>query len=177
MPRTRITITGVDDRREQLRVASRLREELIDTLDVHLDSRYPLNGIHRDEGKRPYFEFAVDDVGLVEGFVRDRGPDHRAEISVPVEPLGEPCASCGNIAGPTLPTVCPNCGFRDIDRCPICDEEVPRWDYRKVSGSLFVCPHPIHGRFHRVRLAFNEPMIDDDGSYRQPLVIVSPAEK
>jgi hypothetical protein len=174
MPRTRVTITGVEDRREQLRIASRLRQELIDGLNVRLDHQHPLNGIHRDQLKQPYFEFDVNNVQQVKDFVHARQMEDRVFLYNPVEPLGEPCANCGNIAGPELPTVCPNCGFRDIARCPICETEIPRWEYRKISGSLFVCPNPLHGRFHRVRLTFNEPMFERDGSYREPLVVVSP---
>jgi len=174
VPRTRITITGVPDRHEQLRIASRLRQELIDGLDVLLDPEHPLNGIHRDVFGQPYFEFMVNDPQTVKEFLRDLSYKDHVDVFEPVEPLGEPCANCGNIAGPDLPTVCPNCGFRDIARCPICGAEIPRWDYRKVSGSVFVCPNPLNGRFHRVRLTFNEPMFQRDGTYRQPLVVVSP---
>ena len=177
MPRIRTTIINVDDRREQLRVALRVREQLIKDLHLRADPVSPLSGTHRDEQSRPYLEFAADDIGRVRDFLREQGFESQTRVEPSTTPIGDPCQNCGNIAGPTLPTVCPNCGFRDIDPCPICGQEIPRANYRLAGNSLFVCPHPINGRYHRVRLAFNEPLIDLDGSFRQPLVVVSPVEE
>jgi hypothetical protein len=175
MPRTRITITGDGDRREQLRMASRIRRRAVEGLNPRLDPKNPLNGIHRNRDGEPYFEFDAEDPDAVRSLMSAHELGHAIVVTNPTEPLGEACANCGNIAGTVLPTVCPNCGFRDIDPCPICGGEVPRRDYRR-SGSVFICPNRIDGHYHRVRLAFNEPMFERDGSYRQPLVVVSPAE-
>jgi hypothetical protein len=175
VPRMRITITADVDRREQLRLASRIRQRMIEDLHPRLNAEHPLNGIHRNPDGRPYLEFEAD-AAAVEVLIRREFAD-RAGVSLPTETLGEPCANCGNIAGADLPIACPNCGFRDIDPCPICGEPIPRRKYRKVGGSLFVCPHPVGGHYHRVRLAFNDPMFESDGAYRQPLVVVSPVEE
>jgi hypothetical protein len=79
--------------------------------------------------------------------------------------------NCGNIAGKVQPAQCPSCGFQDISPCPICHTSVPRADYSRVAGDLFVCPSCRN----RVRLRFNSPMFLPDGSYRQPLVVVEEA--
>jgi hypothetical protein len=52
MPRVRVTVTNGEDRTEQLRIASRIRTEIINQLDVWLDDNSPLQSIHRDEEKR-----------------------------------------------------------------------------------------------------------------------------
>jgi hypothetical protein len=176
MPRIRTTITNTDDRKQQLRRAFRVRQDLIENLKVSLDPESPLEGVHRDDQKRAYFEVAAERVDAIRALLHARGHDDYTEVSVPDHPNGEPCINCGNIAGPSRPTVCPNCGFRDIAPCPICGAEVPREDYRKIAGALFQCPDPKGQGAHRVRLAFNEPLFDADGTYRQPLVVVYPAE-
>jgi len=177
MTRTRTTIIDVDDRREQLRLAGQVMQELIEGLPVYLDPEYPLQGINRDEKGRPYLEFATEDPERVKSFLREHGHEKHTEVTPWHEPLGDPCVRCGNIAGPTRPTVCPNCGFRDIEPCPICGAEVPRSGYRRLEGSVHVCPHPRNGRYHKVHVAFNEPLITLDGSFTEPLVIVSPLEE
>jgi hypothetical protein len=177
MPRIRTTIVNTDDRKEQLRRAFRVRQDVIENLDVFLDPEYPLQGVHRDDRQRAYFEVAADRADAVRELLRAQGHDRYTEVSVPNHPNGEPCVNCGNIAGPKLPPVCPNCGFRDIASCPICDADVARQDYRKIAGSLFECPDPEGKGIHRVRLAFHDPLFHADGTYRQPLVVVYPAEE
>ncbi len=177
MPRIRTTIINTDDRKEQFRRAFRVRQDLIDHLKVSLDSEYPLQGVHRDGQKRAYFEVAAAQVDAIRSRLDDRGHDGYTEVSVPNLPNGEPCVNCGNIAGPKLLPVCPNCDFQDIAPCPICGAEVAREDYRKIAGSLFECPDPKGKGSHRVRLAFNDPLFNADGTYRQPLVVVYPAEE
>jgi hypothetical protein len=101
----------------------------------------------------------------------DYGHAERVDMQQVHEPVGQACQNCGNVAGPVLPTVCPNCRFRDISACPVCHEEVPRETYARIGGDLFRCPH-CH---NRVRLRFNEPMFLGDGMYNQPLVVVEQA--
>jgi hypothetical protein len=177
MPRIRTTIVNMDDREEQLRRAFRVRQDLIENLRVYLDPEYPLQGVHRDDQKRAYFEVAADRVDAIRELLHARGYDDHTEVSVPDHPNGEGCANCGNIAGPKLPPVCPNCGFRDIAPCPIGGAEVAREDYRKIAVSLFECPDPKGAGAHRVRLAFNDPLFHADGAYRQPLVVACLAEE
>jgi hypothetical protein len=178
MPRFRITVINTPDRADQLRRANRIRETLVDHVRVRLDPVYPLQGIHRDEQGRAYFEFAAEDLQPVRIALAQAGHEDHSELMQPVEAPGDACANCGNIAGPILPSVCPNCGFRDISPCPICRCENPRESYERIAGNLFLCPTPLHdGTRHRVRLSFNEPMFGQDGDYRQPLVIVREATR
>ncbi len=100
--------------------------------------------------------------------LRDHHYEGRVELKETSEVLGEACQNCGNIAGPVLPTVCPNCNFRDISPCPVCKEEIPRQLYERQGKSLFRCPKCRS----RVRLRFNEPLCLPDGNYNQPLVVV-----
>ncbi len=81
-------------------------------------------------------------------------------------------ANCGNVAGPILPTVCPNCRFRDIAACPYCNEEVARQSYLPINGNVFMCPKCQH----RVRLAMHDPLFNSAGYYNEPLVLVEKAE-
>ena len=172
MPRFRVTVIEPPDRAEQLRRASRIRQDLIERIGVRLDPECPLPGVHRDERARAYLEFAADDLDAVRRLLHEAGHDAYAELSEPREPLGEACADCGNVAGPVLPATCPNCGFHDISRCPICGELHPRPRYERISGDLFRCPTAREGLRHRVRLAFNEPLFNQDGTFHQPLVVV-----
>jgi hypothetical protein len=95
----------------------------------------------------------------------------KIDLTEPSTAPGEECVNCGNVAGPIRPTVCPNCGFRDISPCPICRTEVPRQSYTRISGDLYRCPQCKN----RVRLRFNSPMFLPDGDYNQPLVVVEEA--
>ena len=175
MTRLRITILNAPDRREQLRLASRVRSDDIENLHVHLDVEHPIRGIHRDVKNRPYFEFLAKSEDNVQELLREHCHSDYTEVTTSEASNGDACANCGNIAGPVLPPVCPNCGFRDIDPCPICGTESPRALYQKVTGSLFICPDRRDG-VHKVRLLFNDPMFNMDGTYRQPLIVVTPAE-
>jgi len=93
-------------------------------------------------------------------------------LSIAKEEVGEECQNCGNIAGPILPTKCPNCGHRDINACPRCDKEVSRQNYVVISGDLFECPQ-CHGR---VRLHINTDLVKFDHTLNQPVVIVEPVD-
>ncbi len=176
MHRFRITITNSPDRAEQLRLASRIRQELIERTRVSLASDYPLPGVHRDEQGRAYLEFATNDLNRIRQVLHEGGHDQHAALSEPRDPLGEPCASCGNVAGPVLPAICPNCGFREITPCPVCQQLNPRSSYEHVSGNLFLCPTPLEGARHRVRFTYNEPMFNPDGTYHQPFIVILEAE-
>ena len=136
-----------------------------------IDPDNPLHGTHRDTQERAYFEFStryLDDVSRV---LREHGHAGRVEVREVDEPVGQACQNCGNVVGPVLPTVCPNCHFRDISACPVCHQEVPRQTYTQLGAGLFRCPHCNS----RVRLRFNEPMFIGDGTYTQPLVVVEQA--
>ena len=175
MPRYRIKIINVEDRTEQLRRANRVREDLIEHADIWADPEHTLHGVHRDAQGCPYFEFAAENREAISEVLNRRHHDAYTQLSETDEPLGEPCQECGNIAGRVLLPECPNCGFHDIERCPVCGQLSSRQDYEKISGNFFYCPTRQNGLRHRVRLIFNEPMIRSDGRFNQPLVLVKDA--
>jgi hypothetical protein len=178
MPRYRIRIVDVPDRTDQLRQAIRLRGDLIEHAEVWLDPDHPLQGVHRDLEGYPYFEFAAENRESIERVLSRNGYSAYAELTEPKDPLGEPCQNCGNVAGPTSPPQCPNCGFVDISSCPICGERNSRQEYEQISGSLYYCPtRSPDGARHRVRLVYNEPMFNLDGTFHQPLILVKEAAR
>lgn len=166
--RLRITVRPTGDRTEDLRIAANVRRDLWAQSLVEIDTDNPLHGTHRDEQERAYFEFATDHRDAVDRILTEHG-HARLVMVTPVDgPVGQGCQNCGNIAGPILPPVCPNCYFKDITRCAACDELVSRQLYTKISGDLFRCPK-CRGR---VRLHYNTPMFLPDGTYNQPLVVI-----
>jgi len=168
MTRLRITIRRSDDAAEDLRRAAAIRRDLFTHSRLEFDRDNPLHGTHRDRERQAYFEFATDHRDEVERVLQQYGHAAYAQISEQNEALGPACENCGNIAGPVLPTVCPNCGFRDVAPCPHCHREVPRQQYVRVNGEVFRCPECQN----RVRLRFNSPMFAHDGTYNEPLVVV-----
>jgi hypothetical protein len=178
MSRYRIRIVNVPDRAEQLRKAMRVRGDLIEHAEVWLDPDRPLQGVHRDAEGHSYFEFAARTREAVDRVLARDGYSTFAELLETGEPLGEPCQNCGNVAGPILPPKCPNCSFEDISPCPICDRWNSRQLYERISGNLYYCPtRSPDGSRHRVRLAYNEPMFNLDGTFKQPLVLVKEAAR
>jgi hypothetical protein len=171
--RIRITVLPTGDRTNDLRIAAHVRRDLWTRSPVEIDPDNPLHGTHRDEQERAYFEFSTDDPDEVRRVLGEYGHAECVDMQQVHEPVGQACQNCGNVAGPVLPTVCPNCRFRYISACPVCHEEVPRETYARMGGDLFRCPHCQN----RVRLRFNEPMFLGDGMYNQPLVVVEQAER
>jgi DNA-directed RNA polymerase subunit RPC12/RpoP len=171
MPRLRITITGTNgDRTDDLRKAAAVRRDLYAHSPVEVDPDGRANATFRNEKQQAYFELTTkypDEVGRVLDRFKHSG---YATVQEVTETPGPACENCGNVAGPVLPTVCPNCGFRDISPCAVCKAEIPRQQYDREAGDLHRCPNG-----HRVRLAFNNPMFLPDGSYNQPLVVVRDA--
>ena len=177
MPRLRVVVTNQDDRKEALRKAERARCHLLETLNVGVDPQHPLRGIHRLLGGRAYFEFAGPPPTVDEVRETLEALEFHDQLAVTVvdEPLGEECVNCGNISGPVLPTKCPNCGFHDIGLCPyeeVPNRDIPRQQYENVAGDLYRVP----GTTYYVRLRFNDPMFNSNGTYNQPLVVVERAE-
>lgn len=171
MSRIRIVVKSQPDRKEDLRIAGRARSAIYDALPVHPDPDYPLQSVHRNVHGRAFLEVSGASRKEVEDVLAKSGLSESVVVSETDEPLGEECANCGNIAGPVLPTVCPNCGFRDISPYPyddLGDKEVPRKSYVKDQGDVFRCLETNR----RVRLRFNEPLVKEDGTYNQPLVVV-----
>ena len=172
MQRVRVTIQhNCEDPADDLRLAARFRRDLWSHSPVEIDPDSPLHGTRRDADRNAYFEFATDHLSEVERVLTEYGYQGRARVAVVVDAQGTECVDCGYIS-PDLATVCPNCGFRDIDPCPYCNEEVARLAYLSLGGDVFRCP----ACQRRVRFEFHEPLFDANGRYNQPLVRVSPAE-
>ncbi len=173
MTKVRITIKhNPIDAADDLRIAARVRRDLWARSRVEIVPDSPTHGTHRDADRNAYFEFATDYPDEVQRVIKEFGHAARASVATVTDSSGPECASCGNIAGPILPTVCPTCDFRDISPCPCCRQEVPRQSYLPVSGDLFKCPECDH----RVRLQMSDPLFDSKGHYNQPLVVVERAE-
>jgi len=169
--RIRITVKDRGDRTEDLRAAAQVRGTLWAHSPIEVDPDNPLHGTQRNEEGRAFFEFSTSDRATVDRVLQEHSLADLVDVTEVHEKLGEACQNCGNIAGPMLPTVCPNCGFRDISKCPVCDQEIPRQEYIRLGETLFRCPNCTS----RVRLRFNEPMFLSDGTYNQPLVVVQEA--
>lgn len=171
--RLRITINETGTRRGDLRLAADVRRDLWAHSPVEIDPDSPLHGTHRDERGRAYFEFATEFPDEVRRVLSEYGHANHVEIDESRGLVGDACQNCGNVAGSALPTVCPNCGFRDISPCAVCGQEIPRQGYIRRNGqSVFQCPN-CRGR---VRLRYNDPMFLSDGGYNQPLVVVDEAK-
>ena len=172
MQRVRVTVKhNPVDPADDLRWAARVRRDLWAHSPVEIDPDSPRHGTHRDEQKNAFFEFATDRLQEVQRVLQEYGYTERAQATVVQDEQGTECVNCGNIT-PELVTVCPNCRFRDIAPCPHCNHEIPRLEYTPISGDLFKCPM-CH---KRVRLQFQDPLFDGDGYYKQPLILVVPAE-
>jgi hypothetical protein len=127
----------------------------------------PALGAHRSEAGRLYFELETDDPDHLTVVVRKAESD--AVVSVlSHEPESDECINCGNRTGGMQPAVCPACAFHEISDCPHCGHANARASYRRAEGDLFQCPHCNR----RVRLQFADPLFNEDGTYRQPVVTV-----
>jgi len=166
--RMRVTVNPTGDRVGEMRMASDLRRDLYAHAPVGVDPDYPLRGVHRDEAGRVYLEFATDSPTRVQQVLEQYDYGDKVTLAESTSSLGDECVNCGNVSGPILLTVCPNCQFRDITPCPICGQEISRPNYVRISADLFRCPNCDN----QVRLRFNSPMVLLDGSYNPPLVVV-----
>ncbi len=174
--RMRVSVTSSNDRKADLKIASAARDQLSARTPIWETPDQPLRGIHRDGDKRFYFEFATDDPQTVRQAIAALPFAARLEIQEDPPIPGEGCQNCGNVAGPILPSVCPNCNFRDISPCPNPDcprHEIPRREYTQIGAGLFLCP----ACGTKVHLRFNEPMFLSDGTFSPPLIIVDVAEQ
>jgi hypothetical protein len=169
--RLRITVKPTGSRFDELRIATDIRRDLWADSSVEIDPDNPLQGTHRDEKGRAYIEFSIGDPDDVARVLQAHGYTERVDMKETQDPLGQPCQNCGNVAGRVLPTVCPNCGFRDVSPCPMCHEEIPRSLYTRIAGDLFRCPHCRN----QIRLRFNDPMFLSEGTFNQPLIVTEEA--
>src|SRR5947199_6565447 len=140
MQRVRVIVRhNPEDPADDLRVAARVRRDLWAHSPVEIDPDSPAHGTHRDAARNAYFEFATDRFPEVQRVLQDYGHADRVTAEVVSDTPGSECLNCGNVST-ELNTVCPNCGFRDIDPCPYCNNEVARLAYTPVYGDLFECP-------------------------------------
>ena len=173
MPRIRLTIRhNPGDPTDDLRYAARVRRDLWAHSPVEIDPDRRVNGTHRDQDRNAYFEFATEFPDEVNRVLRDYGHTDRVVFATVQESQGEACQNCGNVAGPILPTVCPNCHHRDIGACPNCRWEVPRQEYEKIVGDLFRCPRCC-GQL--VRLGIIPDVWRSDGTLNEPVVVTEDA--
>jgi len=174
MQRIRLTIQhNPNDPADDLRYAARVRAALWAHSPVEIDPDSRAHGTHRDESKNAYFEFATDLPNEVERVLIEYGHSSRVNFSIVDNNIGEECQNCGNIVGPIMPTVCPNCHHRDIDPCPQCGNEVSRQEYENISGDVFKCPRCGE----RVRLHINPDLWKVDRTLNEPVVVVEAVEK
>lgn len=172
MKRVRITIhPNPNNPSDDLRCAALLRRDLWAHSPVEIDPDSSHHATQRDAERKAYFEFVTDFYDDVERVVQKFGYADRVTVNVIQAGNGTECVNCGNIP-PELVTVCPNCGFRDVEPCPYCASEVHRLEYQSIAGDLFRCPRCQR----RVRFQFHDPLVNDQGDYNQPLVLVNPAE-
>lgn len=172
MKRVRITIRhNPEDTADDLRYAARVRRDLWAHSPVEIDPDSSEHATQRDATHNAFFEFATNYRDEINRVLKEFGHEQRVTVEEIGDQSGSECVNCGHVA-PELNTVCPKCGFRDIDPCPHCNQEIARLAYLPVSGAVFQCPL-CH---HKVRLSFQHPLMDADGHYNQPLVRVDPAE-
>jgi hypothetical protein len=171
MQRIRITSVCNGDPSEELRRLATVRRDLYAHSAVEIDPDNPAYQTRRDDQSRAYFEFSTEFIFEVERVLRDYGHQDKVTVEMVAGPVGDPCLRCGYIAGDQTPSVCPNCGLREISPCPKCGKEVSRQAYVPVAGDLFRCPHCGT----RVRLHYNEPQFLSDGSYHEPVIVVEQA--
>jgi len=172
MKRVRVTVRhNPDDPADDLQYAARVRQDLWANSPVEIDPDGPANGTPRDADGNAYFEFATDYFPEVERVLRDLGHTGRVKAEVLGDVTDSACLNCGNVL-PQANTVCPNCNFRDIEPCPYCNQEIGRLAYLSVAGDIFRCPSCQR----RVQFRFNDPLFDDEGHFRQPVVLVGPGE-
>ena len=159
------------DPSDDLRIASRIRQALWAHSPVEIGPDSRMHGTHRDNARNAYFEFATNYPQEVERILEERKYNGRVTMQVVADGVGPECVNCGNMVGPILPAICPNCHFREIANCPYCNQEVARQAYLPVSGDLFRCPMCQR----RVRLCLHDPIFNSQGEYNQPLIVVEKA--
>jgi DNA-directed RNA polymerase subunit RPC12/RpoP len=170
MSRLRLVITPSGDLESDLRYLAKVRWDLWSRSIIGADDDENGGGARRDPAGNLFFECYADSAQARSTLDTLQYSERVAVEDVPEQ--GEPCPNCGFVSGPVAPTVCPQCGFREIEPCPWCGEEVSRERYEDYADDLFRCPKCQN----RVRLRFNEGLGMQAGSLTQPLVIVERAQ-
>jgi DNA-directed RNA polymerase subunit RPC12/RpoP len=173
MKRLRITVErNVQDPADDLRYAARIRRDLWAHSPAELDPNDESCRTRRDKDRNAYFEFSTEYFDQVREALERLGHTRRASVAVIDESAGHSCVYCGFTMAPVLPTVCPDCGRRDIAACPHCGREVPRLKYTPQVGDLFRCPECTG----LVRFRLHDPTFDAPEAIDRPLIDVESAE-
>lgn len=154
----------------ELEIIAKIRRDLYSHGPFEIDPDSSEFSTHRDADGSASFSFVTAHEQLVGEMLRRLGYRQAAIQSDPADE-NEPCLNCGTLHRRPMPTVCTTCGFRDISACPVCNEEIPRTSYIKLSENLHRCPTCAT----RVRLRFNDPLFESSGRYSEPIVIVEQA--
>lgn len=163
----RITLPYSPEKTDSLRSAYALSARLQDDQRLVGLTR---PGEHTDTRNRLFFYADLTDDG--ESLVEELRNGGNEVERIAVRPQVDECINCGNVAE-TPTAVCPNCDFREIAACPHCNVSVPRQRYVDIAEHLFTCPRCGT----RVRLEYNEPVWDEHGYYRQPVILVLEATR
>jgi hypothetical protein len=172
MKQIRLTVLhNSADPAEDLRVAAKIRRDLWAHSSVEVDPDSLFSRVSRDHDRNVYFECVAEYPEAVQEVVDKAGYTDRVRLEVIRTDVGLVCANCGYPSG--FVTKCEKCGYRDIEACPLCRQEVAREQYEAVSGDLFICP-ACHGK---VRLGFSPVLVRSGGRLAEPAVVVRPAQE
>jgi len=160
-----------DEPGKELEIAASIRRDLYAHGPIEIDPDAPEFSTLRDSDGWAYFVFTTAHQSAVKHLLDRFGYSDKIELIVAAADTGETCLNCGQPYEPMMPTVCLNCGFRDISPCPQCGEDIPRLAYIKIAGNLHRCPACVA----RVRMRFNDPLTEPNGHYAEPQVIVEDA--
>src|SRR5438034_2084514 len=97
--RMRVTVQPTGDRVGELQTAANLRPDLWAHSPVEVDPDHPLQGTHRDDAGRAYFEFATDFPDEVRRVMEQYHYTDQVELTETQAMPGEECVNCGNVAG------------------------------------------------------------------------------
>lgn len=161
----------------ELDLAARIRRDLYGYSAIEIDPDDARFATRRDANGWVSFAFTTAFSDSVVNGVLARFGYLEKEVKLEIRPATaaetkEECLSCGEVYDCPMPTFCAVCGFRDVSPCPACGEEIPRRSYiKKNGGNRFVCPSCAA----EVRLRLNDPVVDSDARYAEPLVLVEQA--
>ncbi|MGO8752244.1 MAG: hypothetical protein ACLQNE_40410 [Thermoguttaceae bacterium] len=171
-----VTIRIAPDRKRpgnELDLAAKIRRDLYAHGPIEIDPDSAEFSTRRDKDGWASFSFITAHHRFVYEILDRFGYRDKVELIVQAVDAAEMCLKCGKRYVPIMPTVCDDCGFRDISPCPRCGEEIPRGAYIRITGNLHRCPACAA----RVRLRFSDPLFEPNGQYAQPVVIVEEASE
>lgn len=163
MKRVRFAVQG--NRIAQLKEVRRFLNELPEHVQVVRAANFDSNGA-------AYVDVLGDEdaINIALFSLNERGVKTESE-EITSSTAESECLNCGNVPDVAVAR-CPACSFLETQSCPQCGTSVARTSYLDVAPSLYRCPccRAV------VRLSYNDPLFDEDGFYRQPVVVVTLAE-